>query len=182
MVSTFQPIAMLLLLITANGVFEPLEVALNRAWGGHSQPLVPTQSAGQPRHDLPVRRAGAALANPDRHEFPMGADYWRAPCPAGTMGESFVLQAGRATYRHGGIIPDLLATAQPPYSRRARRPRSDCGRTVARGHEVRVRADLAVDARQAGTRVWSLSQFRHHPHLGFRFRHDRFGRRAIIRP
>ncbi len=30
---TFQPIAMLLLLITANGVFEPLEVALNRAWG-----------------------------------------------------------------------------------------------------------------------------------------------------
>ena len=30
---TFQPIAMLLLLVTANGVFEPLEVALNRAWG-----------------------------------------------------------------------------------------------------------------------------------------------------
>jgi membrane protein len=30
---TFQPLAMLLLLITANGVFEPLEVALNRAWG-----------------------------------------------------------------------------------------------------------------------------------------------------
>ncbi len=30
---TFQPVAMLLLLITSNGVFEPLEVALNRAWG-----------------------------------------------------------------------------------------------------------------------------------------------------
>jgi YihY family inner membrane protein len=30
---TFQPVAMLLLLVTANGVFEPLEVALNRAWG-----------------------------------------------------------------------------------------------------------------------------------------------------
>src|SRR5579871_3030491 len=29
----FQPTAMLLLLVTANGVFEPLEVALNRAWG-----------------------------------------------------------------------------------------------------------------------------------------------------
>jgi uncharacterized BrkB/YihY/UPF0761 family membrane protein len=29
----FQPVAMLLLLIAANGVFEPLEVALNRAWG-----------------------------------------------------------------------------------------------------------------------------------------------------
>jgi len=29
----FQPTAMLLLLITANGVFEPLEVAFNRAWG-----------------------------------------------------------------------------------------------------------------------------------------------------
>jgi|SRR5579862_5971023 len=29
----FQPLAMVLLLITANGVFEPLEVALNRAWG-----------------------------------------------------------------------------------------------------------------------------------------------------
>jgi uncharacterized BrkB/YihY/UPF0761 family membrane protein len=29
----FQPVAMLLLLVTANGVFEPLEVALNRAWG-----------------------------------------------------------------------------------------------------------------------------------------------------
>lgn len=29
----FQPTAMVLLLITANGVFEPLEVALNRAWG-----------------------------------------------------------------------------------------------------------------------------------------------------
>jgi len=29
----FQITAMLLLLITANGVFEPLEVALNRAWG-----------------------------------------------------------------------------------------------------------------------------------------------------
>ena len=28
-----QPVAMVLLLITANGVFEPLEVALNRAWG-----------------------------------------------------------------------------------------------------------------------------------------------------
>lgn len=30
---TFHPTAMVLLLITANGVFEPLEVALNRAWG-----------------------------------------------------------------------------------------------------------------------------------------------------
>ncbi len=30
---SFQPTAMILLLITANGVFEPLEVALNRAWG-----------------------------------------------------------------------------------------------------------------------------------------------------
>ena len=30
---TFQPTAMLLLLVSANGVFEPLEVALNRAWG-----------------------------------------------------------------------------------------------------------------------------------------------------
>jgi membrane protein len=30
---TFQPAAMVLLLITANGIFEPLEVALNRAWG-----------------------------------------------------------------------------------------------------------------------------------------------------
>jgi membrane protein len=29
----FQPVAMLLLLITANGVFLPLEVAFNRAWG-----------------------------------------------------------------------------------------------------------------------------------------------------
>lgn len=29
----FQPTAMLLLLVTANGIFEPLEVALNRAWG-----------------------------------------------------------------------------------------------------------------------------------------------------
>jgi membrane protein len=29
----FQPLAMLLLLVAANGVFEPLEVALNRAWG-----------------------------------------------------------------------------------------------------------------------------------------------------
>ncbi len=28
----FQPVALMLLLITANGVFEPLEVALNRAW------------------------------------------------------------------------------------------------------------------------------------------------------
>ncbi len=30
---TFQPVAMLLLLVSANGIFEPLEVALNRAWG-----------------------------------------------------------------------------------------------------------------------------------------------------
>jgi len=30
---TFQFTAMILLLITANGIFEPLEVALNRAWG-----------------------------------------------------------------------------------------------------------------------------------------------------
>jgi membrane protein len=29
----FQPLTMLLLLVAANGVFEPLEVALNRAWG-----------------------------------------------------------------------------------------------------------------------------------------------------
>jgi YihY family inner membrane protein len=29
----FEPVAMLLLLVAANGVFEPLEVALNRAWG-----------------------------------------------------------------------------------------------------------------------------------------------------
>jgi membrane protein len=29
----FEFVAMLLLLVTANGVFEPLEVALNRAWG-----------------------------------------------------------------------------------------------------------------------------------------------------
>lgn len=29
----FHPFSMLLLLFTANGIFEPLEVALNRAWG-----------------------------------------------------------------------------------------------------------------------------------------------------
>jgi len=29
----FQIVSMLLLLFTANGIFEPLEVALNRAWG-----------------------------------------------------------------------------------------------------------------------------------------------------
>ena len=29
----FQPLAMVLLLVAANGVFEPLEVAFNRAWG-----------------------------------------------------------------------------------------------------------------------------------------------------
>ena len=29
---SFQPVAIVLLLITANGIFEPLEVALNRAW------------------------------------------------------------------------------------------------------------------------------------------------------
>jgi len=33
MVPRFHWVAMILLLITANGVFEPLEVALNRAWG-----------------------------------------------------------------------------------------------------------------------------------------------------
>ena len=33
--SRFQLVSVVLLLLTANGVFEPLEVALNRAWGAH---------------------------------------------------------------------------------------------------------------------------------------------------
>jgi YihY family inner membrane protein len=33
--SRFQIVSVILLLLTANGVFEPLEVALNRAWGAH---------------------------------------------------------------------------------------------------------------------------------------------------
>jgi membrane protein len=32
----FQLVSVILLLLTANGVFEPLEVALNRAWGAHA--------------------------------------------------------------------------------------------------------------------------------------------------
>ncbi len=32
----FQLVSLLLLMVTANGVFEPLEVALNRAWGAHA--------------------------------------------------------------------------------------------------------------------------------------------------
>jgi YihY family inner membrane protein len=32
----FQAVSVILLLLTANGVFEPLEVALNRAWGAHA--------------------------------------------------------------------------------------------------------------------------------------------------
>ncbi len=34
--SRFQLVSVVLLLLTANGVFEPLEVALNRAWGAHT--------------------------------------------------------------------------------------------------------------------------------------------------
>ena len=34
---------MLLLLFTANGIFEPLEVALNRAWGVDRQPQLPEE-------------------------------------------------------------------------------------------------------------------------------------------
>ena len=34
---------MLLLLFTANGIFEPLEVALNRAWGVSEEPHLPEE-------------------------------------------------------------------------------------------------------------------------------------------
>ena len=84
---TFQPVAMLLLLITANGVFEPLEVALNRAWGV-TEPLLPAQPTGQPGHDLPVRRAGPAVAGPHRHERRSGRAASAVPTPAWNSGST----------------------------------------------------------------------------------------------
>ena len=50
--------SMFLLLFTANGIFEPLEVALNRAWGVAENRSYRQEPNRQPRTDFPVRRAG----------------------------------------------------------------------------------------------------------------------------
>lgn len=39
----FRPVSILLLLFTANGIFEPLEVALNRAWGAVNRSYLKNQ-------------------------------------------------------------------------------------------------------------------------------------------
>ena len=51
--------SMFLLLFTANGIFEPLEVALNRAWGVTQNRSYVREPARQPGADLPVRRTRA---------------------------------------------------------------------------------------------------------------------------
>ena len=62
---------MFLLLFTANGIFEPLEVALNRAWGVTQNRSYCQEPAGQPGTDLCVRRPGAALPDAHRAEQPL---------------------------------------------------------------------------------------------------------------
>ena len=71
---TFQPVAMLLLLVTANGDLRTAGGRAQPRLGSHHQPLVPPQPTGQPRHDLPLRRPGPAVADPDCHERPWVRD------------------------------------------------------------------------------------------------------------
>ena len=56
MVPKLHVASMILLLFTANGIFEPLEVALNRAWGVEKNRTLPEEPAHQPGADFRLRR------------------------------------------------------------------------------------------------------------------------------
>ena len=63
-----QVISLVLLFFTASGIFEPLEVALNRVWNCPKQPELFQEPIGQPGTDLRVRRADAGFDHADRAE------------------------------------------------------------------------------------------------------------------
>jgi len=75
----FQVISMLMLLFTANGIFEPLEVALNRAWGvTKNRSYVHNQIVS-----LGLIFACGALALASTLLTALNRDFWSTMMPAG---------------------------------------------------------------------------------------------------
>ncbi len=70
-----QIISLVLLLFTANAIFEPLEVALNRVWKCPGEPQLLQESVSEPGTDLCVRRPDAAVDHPDRAEQRLPASH-----------------------------------------------------------------------------------------------------------
>ena len=104
--------SMFLLLFTANGIFEPLEVALNRAWGVAQNRSYTEEPAHQPGPDF----ACGGLALLSLMLTALNSRGYPA-CPAATRGrrvdQPFDLQAGGLAGFDPGPVPGLLAAAQP---------------------------------------------------------------------
>jgi hypothetical protein len=170
--------SMVLLLFTANGIFEPLEVALNRAWGEvKNRSYLKNQlvalgmiflcgalalvslmlTAAQQAVDLDVALAGrrAVVAEP--------AD----------------VQAGRRAHLDSGALPDLLAAAQPQDSAGARGAGGHLRGADSGSPQIREPGHRAVSAGEAGARVLHLPPLGRHPAVELHRRHGGFGGRRM---
>ena len=126
----FQITSLVLLLFTANGIFEPLEVALNRAWHvthyrSYVMNLILSLFLFLLCGGLSL---GSVLADGDEYEVG-GSSIW----VPGDSGLAFAgdLQSGRDPDHDSFLVPRLLAAAELPGTGAARVIGGDSGRLRA---------------------------------------------------
>ena len=126
-----QLTSMVLLLFTANGIFEPLEVALNRAWGvTKNRSYLKNQLVA-----LGMIFLCGALALLSLMLTALNKQWistWQSLGAVQCVAKSADVQTGRRADFDSGALPGLLAAAQPQDPAGARGPRGHHRRTGSR--------------------------------------------------
>ncbi len=132
--SRFQIVSIVLLMLTANGVFEPLEVALNRVWGAatnRSYLRNQIMSFGLIIlcGGLVIGSAMLTAVNEEFVKSKIGGDIPELDAAA-------AFQARRDTDDHAGAVPHILAAAELPGAVAATGPRVYSCRRCAGDSEI----------------------------------------------
>ncbi len=141
--------SILLLFFTANGVFEPMEVALNRAWGIHeNRSFLKNQIVSM---GLIFLCGGLVLlsivftaANRQMLEYSPLAQWSRR-----RRTHSDFIQNGSNSDHNADVVPDLLAAPEPAFAVAERGAGIYLCRTCAGRIEVPDAAYVAISARKA---------------------------------
>jgi hypothetical protein len=164
-----QIISLVLLFFTASGIFEPLEVALNRIW---NCPRNRSYFKNQLVSLGLIFACGALMLlsitlTAMNNQFLAGA----ASKPAGAMARGSDVDAA--------AVSCVLAAAQLQAAGVPDRSIGHPGRIAAGTSEVRQPSDVAVSAGQAGAGVWPVRVFDHDHPVGIRDGAGGFGGRGV---
>ncbi|PYT23041.1 MAG: hypothetical protein DMG57_33295 [Acidobacteria bacterium] len=170
-----------LLLITANGIFEPLEVALNRVWG------VATKRSYLKNQLLSLGLificGGLAplsflLTALKQQYLAVSGEHAGVQPQRTALDQPGLLQVCGHTDIDSDAVSGVLAAPQSQNTPVARRTSRDSGGAGEGAAEIRQSAGMALARSQAAARVWPVLHFRDNRAVQLSRRHAGAGRRG----